>query len=530
MSILLTKAFEQWVADCTTNNLPARPDAVAFALMEREPSREDNVIPPEKVTHTVSELTYGKLNPNTIVCSAIAAEGSEFSYDWICLMHKTSNTLCGVIKTPVRHKQAGESLLRNFAIVYSGLAQAAQITTPPQSWQVDISPELKKMLRSDNHLSEIAEEGEDAQRESRKNLGLKSAASLDAQQWLYDDKEGRVALHGAFGYGMTNARGTAIIANDMTTVAVSAHNMHPGRYYTFSTKTEETTGITEIIWLDNGWGDKTSQTATKLVLFYAKDGRILATIRGAARNEPVVWKDLTPKLGNAAALDVQTDIYDRTKGRVAIPGMFGFGKVFGPEDRVRFDTHSALLEWAKTAMPGRYLCYGNIKNLIPGLSQLYGMIEVIWPYDSAGSAVQHVSKSLIFHNGVDFYMNRYLSTGSGYLLGWKKLNLDTADIIAPLYSKSNSTEAPDIGGLVLAAYTGVSDDEKRIVLERGMSYSGSRLRQVVFEAEYRSSGFESTPKALVGGATLPGAYVALSGTSTAPVFSYAVITLFIRIA
>ncbi|ECA5183649.1 phage tail protein, partial [Salmonella enterica subsp. enterica serovar Newport] len=107
MSAILTKAFEKWVAECTTDNLPARPDAIIFALMEREPSREDDTIPQEKITYTVSELTYGQLNPNSIVCSAVVADDVEFSYDWICLIHQASGTLCGVIKTPVRQKVTG---------------------------------------------------------------------------------------------------------------------------------------------------------------------------------------------------------------------------------------------------------------------------------------------------------------------------------------------------------------------------------------------------------------------------------------
>ncbi|PPA52229.1 shikimate transporter, partial [Escherichia coli] len=106
----------------------------------------------------------------------------------------------------------------------------------------------------------------------RNELELKSAAVKDIQTDLYDSTVDRVALPGAYGYGMTDAGARSIIASDMATVARGAHNLHPGRYYTFSTRTEETTGITEIIWLDNSWGDKTSQTATKLVLFFGKDG------------------------------------------------------------------------------------------------------------------------------------------------------------------------------------------------------------------------------------------------------------------
>ncbi len=201
MSALLTKAFEKWVAECTASNLPARPDTIIFALMEREPTREDNTVPEEKITYTVNELTYGQLSPDNIVCSAVVPDDCAFSYDWICLIHQASGTLCGVIKTPVRQKVTGESLIRNFTIIYSGIAQAAQITVPPQSWQIDLYPELISMLKTPNRLSEIAAEGKEAQQESRDNLGLKTAATMDAQTDIYNRTEGCVALPGAFGYG-----------------------------------------------------------------------------------------------------------------------------------------------------------------------------------------------------------------------------------------------------------------------------------------------------------------------------------------
>lgn len=201
MSALLTKAFEKWVAECTATNLPARPDTIIFALMEREPTREDNTVPEEKITYTVNELTYGQLSPDNIVCSAVVPDDCAFSYDWICLIHQASGTLCGVIKTPVRQKVTGESLIRNFTIIYSGIAQAAQITVPPQSWQTDLYPELISMLKTPNRLSEIAAEGKEAQQESRDNLGLKTAATMDVQTDIYNRTEGCVALPGAFGYG-----------------------------------------------------------------------------------------------------------------------------------------------------------------------------------------------------------------------------------------------------------------------------------------------------------------------------------------
>ncbi|WP_105491538.1 prophage tail fiber N-terminal domain-containing protein [Escherichia coli] len=263
----------------------------------------------------------------------------------------------------------------------------------------------------------------------RNELELKSAAVRDIQTGLYDSTEGRIALPGAFGYGMTNPGSTAIIASDMFAVARTAHNVHPGRYYTFSTQTEETTGITEIIWLDNGRGDKTSQTATKLVLFFGKDGRILMTVRGDNISAPVTWTNLTPQLGNAAQKDAQENIYDRTEGRLAIPGMFGFGKVFSSGDRTEFKTEADFLRWVKTAKPGRYVVYGADK-VIPGVL-FSGTVEIIWPEPQTNPNPAYVAKIIIFYgiNG-HIYYNRYWTTGDGYLVGWENLKVNEASLRA----------------------------------------------------------------------------------------------------
>ncbi|ECT4058884.1 shikimate transporter [Salmonella enterica subsp. enterica serovar Kaapstad] len=270
----------------------------------------------------------------------------------------------------------------------------------------------------------------------RNELELKSAAAMDAQQWLYDGTEGRIALPGAFGYGMTNPGSTTIIASDMFTVARTAHNVHPGRYYTFSTQTEETTGITEIIWLDNGWGDKTSQTATKLVLFFGKDGRILMTVRGDNISAPVTWTNLTPQLGNAAQKDAQENIYDRTEGRLAIPGMFGFGKVFSSGDRTEFKTEADFLRWVKTAKPGRYAVYADTNAVIQGVL-FSGVVEIIWPGSQPNPNPAYVAKIIIFYgsNG-HIYYNRYWTAGDGYLVGWENLKVNEASLRALIETRA----------------------------------------------------------------------------------------------
>ncbi|EFG5123920.1 TPA: phage tail protein [Escherichia coli] len=271
----------------------------------------------------------------------------------------------------------------------------------------------------------------------RNELELKSAAVKDIQTDLYDSTEGRVALPGAFGYGMTDAGARSIIASDMFTVARTAHNVHPGRYYTFSTQTEETTGITEIIWLDNGWGDKTSQTATKLVLFFGKDGRILMTVRGDNISAPVTWTNLTPQLGNAAQKDAQENIYDRTEGRLAIPGMFGFGKIFSSSDRIEFKSGTDFLRWVKTAKPGRYTVFADTNVVVPGI-QTNGVIEIIWPQPKTNPNDEYAYKIIIYYgvNGHIYYNRCAVASGGGYLVGWENLKVDEASLIAQIEARA----------------------------------------------------------------------------------------------
>lgn len=326
----------------------------------------------------------------------------------------------------------------------------------------------------------------------RNELELKSAAVRDIQTDIYDSTEGRVALPGAYGYGMTDAGAHSIIASDMATVARTAHNLHPGRYYTFSTQTEETTGITEIIWLDNGRDDKTSQTATKLVLFFGKDGRILMTVRGDNISAPVTWTNLTPQLGNAAQKDVQENIYDRTEGRLAIPGMFGFGKVFSSGDRTEFKTEADFLRWVKTAKPGRYTVFADTNVVVPGI-QTNGVIEIIWPQPKTSPNDGYAYKIIIYYgvNGHIYYNRCALSSNDGYLVGWEnvKFSLTAKDVALWLSKYTYPAYEPDIGALVQAAYNPTSNPGK-LPLKYGINYSGSYLHPYVFSAPVNGGSAE----------------------------------------
>ncbi|HGC1972229.1 TPA: prophage tail fiber N-terminal domain-containing protein, partial [Escherichia coli] len=389
----------------------------------------------------------------------------------------------------------------------------------------------------------------------RNELELKSAAVRDIQTDLYDSTEGRVALPGAYGYGMTDAGAHSIIASDMATVARTAHNLHPGRYYTFSTQTEETTGITEIIWLDNGWDDKTSQTATKLVLFFGKDGRILMTVRGDNISAPVTWTNLTPQLGNAAQKDVQENIYDRTAGRLALPGAFGYGHLFSSSEVVYFSAQNGpaeFLKWVFEVTPGRYAVtqYGGSGNWYNpiiaydgGNVYFSGLVDIEIRCGIGSDGIEsETGRWITFHGDAEYsgatgegpakYQVLVTKSMSSATLpgAWSRL-FWSRDRLRQLLCAGDTTSqrAPQPGSLVLAAYlpdSGSSD----VTLLRTQPVPGSRLRQVVFEAEYRGSGFSAAARSFVYGNTLPGTYLALSGGPDVTFYNRGLVSLFVRVS
>ena len=372
----------------------------------------------------------------------------------------------------------------------------------------------------------------------RNELELKSAAVKDIQTDLYDSSEGRVALPGAFGYGMTKSGGDSIVASDMTTVARATHNKRPGRYYTFSTQTEETTGITEIIWLDNGWDDKTSQTATKLVLFFGKDGRILMTIRGDDIYAPVTWTNLTPQLGSAAQKDVQEDIYDRTEGRLAIPGAFGYGAIFRSSKSFSSENGpTEFLEWVKNTNPGQYAVaqYGSVNRHNPIIKGVVftGIVDIKIPDTVASNASPDNKGKVVTFYGVngEIYYNRL--AGSQFY-GWVKLNLKGVDFADILSARTTIFGDPDVGGLILAAYQGTADGDTNISMTRGYAYPGSSLTPLsIAIPNDRENSATATPLITTRGCrgwSLPGTYIALNGVSANVRGDSALVGLFIRAA
>ncbi|ELQ4186756.1 prophage tail fiber N-terminal domain-containing protein [Escherichia coli] len=220
------------------------------------------------------------------------------------------------------------------------------------------------------------------------------------------------------------------------------------------------------------------------------------------------------ELTASATMEPQRDIYDRTEGRLAIPGAFGFGSLFFSKDRITFKTSGEFSDWVRTAKPGRYAVYGADK-VIPGVL-FSGIVEIIWP-DSLSSNYdpKYTAKIAIFYgvNGEIYYARG----NSGPIGAWVKWKLDTSDLIAPLQSTTgNSWGSPDIGGLIFGAYFGESDTDNNRKMKRGQAVSGSRVGMLTISAKGSTTGgyASSAQFVTVSPNSYPqaGAFIALSGS------------------
>ncbi|EMY1201911.1 prophage tail fiber N-terminal domain-containing protein [Escherichia coli] len=244
-------------------------------------------------------------------------------------------------------------------------------------------------------------------------------------------------------------------------------------------------------------------------------------------------------LKSAATMTPQSDIRDRTEGRLATPGAFGFGHIFLPAERIRFNTEDDFLSWVRNATPGEYFVEGDSK-IISGGVLFNGMVRIRWvEARNNPPEPRYTAKAIIFYgiNG-DIYYNRYWTTGNGYLTGWENLKITSQDIISLLSGIAPGTTDGwyGAGSLVLAAYNGKGDADTDRRIKRGYSYPGSRLSAVEFMCYGTPGsgvGYNGSVSVYVrgSGGGMPGSYRALSGDGLGSAGSASVmIGLFIRIA
>ncbi|EET1749186.1 phage tail protein [Escherichia coli] len=261
------------------------------------------------------------------------------------------------------------------------------------------------------------------------------------------------------------------------------------------------------------------------------------------------------ELKAAATMEAQSDIYDRTAGCLALPGAFGYGHVFSSSEVVYFSAQNGpaeFLKWVFEVTPGRYAVtqyggsstsYNPIIAYDMGQPYFRGLVDIDIRYGiNSGGIEAEAGRWITFHGDAEYSGShgegpakyQVLVTKSmhpSYLPeAWSRLFWSRKRLMQLLYATENTSKRPPSpGGLVLAAYL-PDDGSSEVTLLRAQGVSGSRLRQVVFEAEYRTSGFSAAARSFVYGSTLPGTYVALSGGPDVEFYNRGLVSLFVRIA
>ncbi|WP_332833015.1 prophage tail fiber N-terminal domain-containing protein [Escherichia coli] len=258
-------------------------------------------------------------------------------------------------------------------------------------------------------------------------------------------------------------------------------------------------------------------------------------------------------LKSAALFDVQSNIYDRTAGCLALPGAFGYGHVFSSSEVVYFSAKNGpaeFLKWVFEVTPGRYAVtqyggsstsYNPIIAYDGGQPYFRGLVDIDIRYGIGSGGIEaEAGRWITFHGDAEYSGSRSEGPAKYQVVvtksmhpaklpeAWSRLFWSRNRLMQLLYAADNTSQrAPQPGSLVLAAYlpdSGSSD----VTLLRTQAVQGSRLRQVVFEAEYRTTGFSAAARSFVYGNTLPGTYLALSGGPDVTFYDRGLVSLFVR--
>ncbi|HAW0921402.1 TPA: shikimate transporter, partial [Escherichia coli] len=233
------------------------------------------------------------------------------------------------------------------------------------------------------------------------------------------------------------------------------------------------------------------------------------------------------ELKAAATMEPQSDIRDRTPGRLALSGMHGFGQAFTSTDALAFDGQADFAEWLKEATPGRYaVSIADSSTLLAGTTKFNGIIDVMWsPFNNDESDAIRKFKTLLCFN--QYYEGEHSIHRLTYRWSGNNWNATVSpvvydgDSLAYLLSRTAGSGSyykyPAVGAPVLAVYQGTEAGDSSIKIGAGETVSGSRLGPVNITCSINDSGsYVSTPRVSAGGAgafSFPGRYQALSGFS-----------------
>lgn len=192
------------------------------------------------------------------------------------------------------------------------------------------------------------------------------------------------------------------------------------------------------------------------------------TILSNATDSDDETKSATPKAVNAVRKQlpvVATDIRDRTSGRVALPGMFGYGAIL--TDVKNFSGTAGVTEfltWVRAATPGMYQVSQSAgdNKIIPGVT-FTGLIEINYISSSRNSSGPQNEEKGIFFLGVngDFWYNRYHASSGGSLIGWENLKVDV-DALKRLIALKADLNSPVFTGIPAAPTAAENDSSRQI--------------------------------------------------------------------
>ncbi|EFB2785323.1 prophage tail fiber N-terminal domain-containing protein [Escherichia coli] len=252
------------------------------------------------------------------------------------------------------------------------------------------------------------------------------------------------------------------------------------------------------------------------------------------------------ELKAAAAMEPQSDIRDRTPGRLALSGVYGFGQAFASTEALTFNGQADFAEWLKEATPGRYaVSIADSSTLLAGTTKFNGIIDVMWsPFDNDESDTTRKFKTLLCFN--QYYEGEHSIHRLTYRWSGNNWNATVSPIIydgdslAFLLSRTagNGTHSyykyPAVGVPILAVYRGSSADDKEKKIGLGDIVPGSRLGALVVTCKAsEASNYVSTPQFCAADprhGAFPGRYQALSGSrSTTSSGDTGYVCLFVRI-
>lgn len=153
----ITLAFEQWKASQAVTGEPVLLDEFVFAnvpgLDASKPIDRNETLPPDaQIVHRQAVSRKGVVNENAVVHSAVlGADVGDFSFNWIGLINKASNTLAMIVHAPVQQKlktkdgQQGNVLTRSFLMEFNGAQAETGINTPAETWQIDFTARMAGM-------------------------------------------------------------------------------------------------------------------------------------------------------------------------------------------------------------------------------------------------------------------------------------------------------------------------------------------------------------------------------------------------